>query len=78
LLIKRGETFIPIEIKKAANFSRDFTKGLNYWNRLPRNVPQNAHTAAPADSIIVYTGETELSGNAFKLTNWQNVNRLLW
>jgi predicted AAA+ superfamily ATPase len=71
LLIKQGESFIPIEIKKAANFSQDFTKGLRYWNSLP----QAPHTAEP---LIVYTGETETSGGSFSLINWRNLNKVLW
>jgi predicted AAA+ superfamily ATPase len=70
LLIKRGETFISIEIKKAGNFTRDFTKGLRYWNSL-----QPCHIVSP---VIVYTGETEMAGNSYQLVNWKQVNRALW
>jgi predicted AAA+ superfamily ATPase len=70
LLIKRGETFIPLEIKKAGNFSRSFTKGLKYWNSLR---PQN--TVSP---VIVYTGETEMAGGSYQLVNWRHVNKILW
>jgi predicted AAA+ superfamily ATPase len=70
LLIKRGETFIPIEIKKAGTFSHSFTKGLKYWNSLDvRN------TALP---VIVYTGETEDAGNSYRLVNWRQVGRVVW
>jgi predicted AAA+ superfamily ATPase len=69
LLIKRGETFIPVEIKKAGNFSPGFTRGLKYWNTLAR------HTATP---IIVYTGETETAGNSYRLINWKHMNTALW
>jgi predicted AAA+ superfamily ATPase len=70
LLIKRGKSFIPIEIKKAGTFSRSFTKGLNYWNRL-----EVRNTALP---VIVYTGETETVGNSYRLVNWKQVNGVLW
>jgi hypothetical protein len=70
VLIKRGETFIPVEIKKAGNFCRDFTKGLKYWNTLP-----HGNTASP---VIVYTGETETAGNSYRLINWKQVNTALW
>jgi predicted AAA+ superfamily ATPase len=70
LLIKRGETFIPIEIKKAGTFSRDFIKGLKYWNSI-----QSRNTDVP---LIVYTGETEMAGNSYRLINWRHVNRTLW
>jgi predicted AAA+ superfamily ATPase len=75
LLIKRRQTFIPIEIKKAASFSGDFTKGINYWNHLPHNEPVPLETPEP---IIIYTGSEELSGNSYRLINWQNVNKTLW
>jgi predicted AAA+ superfamily ATPase len=70
LLIKRGETFIPIEIKKAGTFSQSFTKGLKYWNSL-----QTRNTALP---IIVYTGKTEAAGNSYRLVNWKQANGALW
>jgi predicted AAA+ superfamily ATPase len=70
LLIKRGETFIPMEIKKAGTFSPAFTKGLKYWNSI-----QARNTDVP---VIVYTGETEMSGNSYRLINWKQVNRTLW
>jgi predicted AAA+ superfamily ATPase len=65
LLIKRGMRFIPVEIKKAASFSSDFTRGLNYWKSLD--------CAANETPLIVYTGETENAGASFKLVNWKNV-----
>jgi predicted AAA+ superfamily ATPase len=74
LLIKRGEAFIPIEIKKAGTFSRDFTRGLKYWERLP---PGGRHSIPPPP-LIVYTGEAEKSGSGFSLINWRTVNDVLW
>jgi predicted AAA+ superfamily ATPase len=70
LLIKRGETFIPMEIKKAGTFSLDFTKGLKYWNNL-----EVRNTALP---VIVYTGETETAGKSYRLVNWKHANAALW
>jgi predicted AAA+ superfamily ATPase len=70
LLIKRGETFMPLEIKRAATFSHSFTKGLRYWNNLAV-----LNTLLP---MIVYTGETESAGNSYQLVNWKDVNRALW
>jgi predicted AAA+ superfamily ATPase len=70
LLVKRGETFIPLEIKKAGTFSPDFTKGLKYWNSL-----QVRNTALP---LIVYSGETKIAGHNYRLVNWKQVNTALW
>jgi predicted AAA+ superfamily ATPase len=34
LLIKRGETRVPVEIKSGQTITDDFFKGIKYWNKL--------------------------------------------
>jgi predicted AAA+ superfamily ATPase len=70
LLVKRGETFMPLEIKKAGTFSSDFTKGLKYWRSLRPH-----DTSRP---LIVYTGKTDTVADSYRLVNWKQVNTALW
>jgi predicted AAA+ superfamily ATPase len=76
LLIKRGTSFIPIEIKKAGTFSSDFLKGLNYWKR----ITDDSSDAAVKNKtpIIIYTGESEIAGGSFKLIGWRYANGALF
>jgi predicted AAA+ superfamily ATPase len=57
VLIKRGHELIPIEIKSAQTFTKDFTRNLQYFNKLANQ------RAAPG--YVIYTGDE------FELTHCQ-------
>jgi predicted AAA+ superfamily ATPase len=53
LLLSKGETLIPIEIKAAATFSSSFLKGLRYWNALKNNT-ESANISGKG--FLIYSG----------------------
>ena len=48
-IIDLGEKLIPIEIKSGKTYTKDFLKGLTYWNKLSGNSPES--------SFVVYGGK---------------------
>jgi len=68
LIFKTGNTLIPIEIKAAQTFHKDFLKGLYYFKQIaPDRVTRG---------YVVYFGEQEFEIDNFKVINFKNVNSI--
>ncbi|MDR1495344.1 MAG: ATP-binding protein [Clostridiales Family XIII bacterium] len=67
LLINDGDTYRPVEIKRAMSYSSHFTEGLRYWCDLFSG--GDMKISLPC---IVYAGETHEPGNTFRLINWKD------
>ncbi len=64
LIIDKGASFIPVEIKSASTFNMDFTKAIDKFN---------AYSASKGGQII-YDGEMEFtSKEGIEVKNWRNM-----
>ena len=54
LLIPRGRSFIPVEIKSAATFQPDFLKGIQQFRK-------SIAPDMPADGMVWYNGERKMT-----------------
>jgi predicted AAA+ superfamily ATPase len=68
LVIDRGSTIIPIEIKSAKTPSPDFCKGLK---TLRIALPD-----AIKGGYVIYDGSSGHSLDSFKFLNWRNMNEI--
>tara|TARA_R110002050_G_scaffold245367_1_gene382967 strand:+ start:35813 stop:36985 length:1173 start_codon:yes stop_codon:yes gene_type:complete len=67
-IIDRGEKLIPIEIKSGKTYTKDFFKGLNYWNKLSGQ--------DPSESYVVYGGDLNEKLPQGNLISWDNLESL--
>ena len=68
-IIDHGTKLIPIEIKSGLTISKDFFNGIEYWNDLANNKPE--------DSFIVYTGEENQTRSLGNIISWENLGNLV-
>lgn len=64
LIFQSGRTLIPVEIKSAQTFNKDFLKNLNYFQQL---LGERAGTGA-----LIYAGDQEQKVGAFRILNYKN------
>lgn len=64
MVLDRGETLIPVEVKSGQTVGSDFFKGLDFWRGLP------GQEAAPA--ALVYGGGKSMSRNRVAVYSWQD------
>ncbi len=62
LLIDRGPTLVPVEIKSGQTVSADFFKGLTYWRQLPGQ--------AEAPAALVYGGDESHTRRNVEVVSW--------
>ena len=67
-IIDRGEKLIPIEIKSGKTYTKDFFKGLNYWNKLSGNNPES--------SFVVYGGDESQKLPHGNLLAWDGLDEI--
>lgn len=65
LIIKYGHELIPIEIKAAKTFNKDFLKGLNYFRTLAGNRANKGY--------LIYTGDISQTVDGFDLLHYKNI-----
>ena len=64
-----GEDPLPVEIKSGATVTRDYFKGLAYWNQLSG--------ADPERGWVVYGGDEDQSRRQGRVLGWRHVGKLL-
>jgi uncharacterized protein len=65
LLVDEGGAMFPVEIKSAHTFKPDFFKGLNFFNALSDNKPENAY--------VIYGGAQNLDSPTGNIRSWNNL-----
>jgi predicted AAA+ superfamily ATPase len=68
-IIDNGTKLIPVEIKSGLTISKDFFNGIEYWNNLANNKPE--------DSFIVYAGEENQTRSLGNIISWKNLGNLV-
>lgn len=63
LLLDQSGQVVPIEIKTAATFTKDYVKGISYWKKIN---PQTKN------SYVIFTGNSS-SFNSTDILNWKEV-----
>ncbi len=69
ILFISGGTIVPVEIKSAATFNSEFLKGIKYIQRILPESEGKGH--------IVYSGDTEQSGELFNLVNFRRCSEIV-
>lgn len=67
-IIDTGEKLIPVEIKSADTFDKDFFRNLKYWNSLSGNPSDNAY--------LIYGGNNSADTKDGKLVSWKDIQSL--
>ena len=62
-IIDRGLNLVPVEIKSGLTISSDFFKGLEYWNDLAQNNPNN--------SFVIYGGNEKETRKQGIIIGWK-------
>jgi len=69
VIIDNAGKLIPIEIKSSKTINTDYFKNLKYWNNLSKL----------NQSILIYSGDQEQQrSDGTLITNWKNINRLVF
>ena len=63
--IDLGSTLVPIEIKSVTTISKDFFKGLNYWQNL-------IGTKVKSRVALIYGGNNSVIRNKIHVYTWWN------
>ena len=63
LLIDKGHTIFPVEIKSGRTYSSDFLNGISKWNLLSKN----------ESGAVVYGGDTDFTVKDYSVASWRNV-----
>ncbi len=64
LIIEKAGKPVPIEIKAGQTYNTDYFKGIEYWNKLSGNLPEN--------SYVIYGGNDTMSFNKGNLISWKS------
>ena len=68
LIIADGRTIIPVEIKSASTYDKDFSKNLRKFCEFAKN------SLSPT---VVYSGNLELEAEGIKCINFKNCGNLI-
>jgi len=68
-LIEEANKLIPVEIKSGRTFNPDFLSGLNYWNGISKNSPEN--------TFVIYGGENDYPTSNGKVLGWKKTAEIL-
>lgn len=63
-----NEFLTPVEIKSAKTINSEFFEGLNYWNRLAKNTPEN--------TFLIYGGNENQTRSYGKIISWKNLENI--
>ena len=66
LIIENTDGLIPVEIKSAKTWNRDFFLNLEKWNGYSGNQPENSH--------VVYGGDESVQTSPGKLHSWKSLD----
>jgi len=69
VVFQNGRSLIPVEIKAAQTFNKDFTKNLNYFMKL--------FSARSKKGYLVYSGKTEQTIGKVQLINYKNASQIV-
>ena len=69
LLLDKGSTIDIFEIKSSRGYRSEFTKGLEYWDQLDKDLS--------GSKFLVYGGDSEMKTKGTQLVNWMNINKFL-
>ncbi|MHB8544205.1 MAG: ATP-binding protein [Leptospirales bacterium] len=69
VVIERGESLVPVEIKAGQTVSRDYFKGLDLWKEM-------AGALAPT-SWVIYAGQSAQIRDGHNVIPWTDISRLL-
>jgi len=65
IVIDMGSTLVPIEIKAGTTISKDFFKGLNYWQNI-------TGTKVKSRAALIYGGNNSVIRNKIHVYAWWN------
>jgi uncharacterized protein len=66
LLVESGNDLYPVEIKSGQTISKDFFRGLDYFNDLS-NQPER-------QSTLIYGGDKDQKWHDIRIKSWQNIS----
>ena len=69
LILEDGTSLIPVEIKSGSTKKGDYFSGLDYWNKLSGNSPDN--------SYVIYGGNEKQVRSNGKLLSWQSMSEVM-
>lgn len=69
LIIEDGLKIKPVEIKSGYTFHTDFITGLEYWNKLSNNNPENAY--------LIYGGEENKFFKSTRIIPWHEMKKIM-
>ncbi|MBU1169912.1 MAG: DUF4143 domain-containing protein [Proteobacteria bacterium] len=69
VLYQTGSNLIPVEIKSAETFQKEFIKGLNYLKKI---MPDKTGVG-----YVVYSGSQEQEGEAFRLIHYEKAHTIV-
>ncbi|HEU64998.1 MAG TPA: ATP-binding protein [Chlamydiae bacterium] len=67
-IIENARNLTPIEIKSAKTIHTNFFEGLDYFNSLSKNTPEN--------SFLIYAGSENYQRKIAKVLSWKNIDKL--
>jgi uncharacterized protein len=68
LLLPKGRSAIPIEIKSAATFSNSFLKGISRYRSV---------ASSDTEAFIIYSGDSKPLGSSLRLLNFRECSKLV-
>ena len=69
LIIEHANGLIPVEIKSAKTWNRDFFLNLEKWNGYSGNLPENSH--------VVYGGDESVNTASGMLHSWNSIDGIV-
>lgn len=63
MVIDKGNTFFPFEIKSGQTFNKDFLKGLNYWKEISQE----------KDCAVIYGGDRSFNYKEVPILSWKQL-----
>ena len=63
LLIDRGQTLVPVEIKSGQTINEDFFRGLAYWRSLPEQ--------ADCPAALIHGGDQSYTRRRVEVMSWK-------
>jgi len=67
-LLEEANKLIPVEIKSGRTFNMSFLSGLNYWNGISKNSPEN--------TFVIYGGENVYPASGGKVLGWKKTDEI--
>ena len=67
-IIESGDKLIPLEIKSGRTITKEYFKGLDYWNRISSSLP--------SDGAVLYGGDKDQFRENGRVVSWRNVYKM--